>query len=101
MSALDQKPSDVVRPYWVEDKIDKRSIINVPMRYSRTNRGEGGALVAKSRLAITGHTDPTIGLYRTDAPTTSHLAMLLTAVIAINIPNGRVSPTRALHAGAA
>ena len=72
-------------PTELEDKIDKRSIISVPMRYVRTNRGEGGALVAKSRLTIAGHTDPAIGLYRTDAPTTSHLAVLLTAVIAISM----------------
>ena len=72
-------------PTELEDKIDKRSIISVPMRYVRTNRGEGGALAAKSRLTIAGHTDPAIGLYRTDAPTTSHLAVLLTAVIAISM----------------
>ena len=69
----------------LEDNIDHRSIIRVPMRYVRTNRGEGGALVAKSRLTIAGHTDPSIGLYQTDAPTTSHLAALLTAVIAISM----------------
>ena len=32
---------------------------------------------------MAGHTDPSIGLYRTDAPTTSHLAVLLTAVTTI------------------
>ena len=69
----------------LEDKMDRRNIISVPMRYVRTNRGEGGALVAKSRLAIAGHTDPAIGLYRTDAPTTSHLAVLLSAVIVVSM----------------
>ena len=49
-------------PTELEDKIDKGSIMSVPMRYVRTNRGEGGALVAKSRLAIAGPTDPAIGL---------------------------------------
>ena len=73
-----------VTPQDLEDKIDRKNIISVPMRYVRTNRGENGGFVAKSRLTIAGHTDPAIGLYRTDAPTTSHLAVLITAVIAAN-----------------
>lgn len=72
-------------PTELDDNIDNINIIIVPMRYVRTNRGEGGALVAKSRLTIAGHTDPSIGLYRTDAPTTSHLAVLLTAAIAVSM----------------
>ena len=55
------------------------------MRYVRTNRGEGGALAAKSRLTIAGHTYPAIGVYRSDAPTIYHLAVLLTAVIAVGM----------------
>ena len=41
--------------------------------------------MAKSRLTLAGHTDPAIGLYRTDAPTTSHLAVLITAVMAVSM----------------
>ena len=41
--------------------------------------------MAKSRLTLAGHTDPAIGLYRTDAPTTSHLAVLITAVTAVSM----------------
>ena len=72
-------------PPHMEKRMDANNIISVPMRYVRTNRGEGGALVAKSRLTLAGHTDPAIGLYRTDAPTTSHLAVLITAVIAVSM----------------
>ena len=72
-------------PPHMENRIDAKNIICVPMMYVRTNRGEGGALVAKSRLTLAGHTDPAIGLYRTDAPTTSHLAVLITAVIAVSM----------------
>ena len=82
---MGQEPSDCVRPPSMEGQANSKNIISVPMRYVRTNRGEGGALVAKSRLTLAGHTDPAIGLYRTDAPTTSHLAVLNTAVIAVSM----------------
>ena len=69
----------------MENQIDENHVISVPMRYVRTNRGEGGTLVAKSRLTLAGHTDPAIGLYRKDAPTTFHFAVLITAVIAVSM----------------
>ena len=68
-----------------DGQTDANSIISVPMRYVRTIRDEDGALVAKSRLTVAGHTDPAIGLYRAGAPTTSHLAVLITAVIAVSM----------------
>ena len=69
----------------MESQIGQKHAICVPMRYVRTNRGEAGALVTKARLTTAGHTDPTVGVYQTDAPTTSHLAVLITAVIAVNM----------------
>ena len=56
------------------------------MRYVRTNRGcNNEALNAKSRLVLPGHRDLQIGLYRTDAPTTSPLAVYVAAVIAVSM----------------
>ena len=75
-------------PTELEDQVDNKNIISVPMRYVRTNRGEGGALGTKSQLTIAGHTHPAIGLYRVDAPTTSHLAVMLTAVIVVSMEWG-------------
>ena len=40
---------------------------------------------AKSRLVIPGHLDPQIGLFRIDAPTTSPLAVMVCATIAISL----------------
>jgi len=68
-----------------EDNISSDLIIAAPMRYVRTNRSkEADELEAKSRLIIPGHTDPQLGLYRTDAPTTNHLSVVMCAVIAIS-----------------
>ena len=56
------------------------------MRYVRTNKNkETKALEAKSRLIIPGHTDPELGLHRTDAPTTTHLAVIVAATIAVSL----------------
>ena len=56
------------------------------MRYVRTTRGSSAEeLVYKSRLIIPGHRDPQLGLYRTDAPTTSGLAVLTCAAIAASL----------------
>ena len=41
--------------------------------------------MAKSRLTLAGHTDPAIGAHQTDAPTTSHLALLTNAVVAVSM----------------
>jgi len=71
------------RPVRDEKKIPKTKIITAPMRYVRTNRAKmWEEMIAKSRLIIPGHKDPQIGLYRTDAPTTSGLAVLVVAALA-------------------
>ena len=49
------------------------------------NRGKTDDIEAKSRLVIPGHLDPQIGLFRTDAPTTSPLAVMVCATIAIRL----------------
>ena len=63
---------------------DVTNVIVAPMRFVRTNKGTIGLMV-KSRLIIPGHRDPQIGLYRTDAPTTSLLAVFTTATLAISM----------------
>jgi len=67
-----------------EPHVPKDKIISAPMRYVRTNRSKIlEILAAKSRLILLGHLDPQIGLYRTDAPTTSALAVYVAAAIAM------------------
>ena len=74
---------DIV-PAGEERNIPSELIIAAPMRFVRTNRGkESDELEAKSRLVIPGHTDPQLGLYRTDAPTTSHLAVMMCAIVSV------------------
>ena len=66
-------------------KIPKDKIITSPMRHVRTNKGTGEEdLIAKSRIIIPGHTDPQIGLYRSDAPTTTCLAVFVVAALAVS-----------------
>ena len=54
------------------------------MRFVRTRRGVDDEPQPKSRLILAGHADAAIGLYRTDAPTTSHLAVLISTVVAVS-----------------
>ena len=68
----------------MEKHIPKDKIISVPMRHVRTNRGKAPDIEAKSRLIIPGQHDPQLGLFRTDSPTTSSLAVLVCATIAIS-----------------
>ena len=66
-----------------EQDIGKDKVVSAPMRYVRVNRGQDGEIEMKSRLVIPGHTDPQLGLFRTDSPTTSGLAVLVCTVIAL------------------
>ena len=69
-----------------EKKIPRGNITAAPMRYVRTNRGKNNEmLAAKSRIVLSGHWDPQLGLYRTDAPTTSGLAVCVAASIAVSM----------------
>ena len=66
-----------------ESKVARELIFTAPMRFVRTNRSrQPDELIAKSKLIIPGHTDPQLGLYRTDAPTTSGLAVMVVATLA-------------------
>jgi hypothetical protein len=66
-----------------ENKIARELIFTAPMRFVRTNKSkQPEELIAKSRLIIPGHMDPQLGLYRTDAPTTSGLAVMVVATLA-------------------
>ena len=58
-------------------------IITAPMRHVRTNKGQGSKVEAKSRLVIPGQHDPQLGLFRTDAPTTSSLAVWVCASLGV------------------
>ncbi len=73
-------------PSELEGEIPKTKIISAPMRFVRTNRSNSSTdpLEAKSRLVVFGFTDPALGLYRTDAPTTSHLAVMLRATLSLS-----------------
>ena len=56
------------------------------MRYVRTDKSNMPTTSEpKSRLVLPGHRDPQLGLYRTDAPTTTGLAVLMTACIAVSM----------------
>ena len=68
-----------------EKKIPQNKIIAAPIRQVRVNRGKTDDIEANSRLVILGHLDPQIGLFRTDAPTTSPLAVLVCATIAMSL----------------
>ena len=66
-----------------ENKIARELIFTAPMRFVRTNKSkQPEELIAKSQLIIPGHMDPQLGLYRTDAPTTSGLAVMVVASLA-------------------
>ena len=73
-----------ILPKHDEAGVDKKKIISVPMRFVRTNRGVDDELQPKSRLILAGHADLAISLYRNDAPTTSHLAVLIATVLAVS-----------------
>ena len=56
-----------------------------PLRYVRTNKGsKTNELKPKSRIVVPGHTDPELGEFRTDSPTTSTLAVQAAATIAVS-----------------
>ena len=73
-------------PKQKEHLVDESKTIAAPMRFVRTNKGRlGEALIGKCRLVLPGHRDPQIGWYRTDAPTTSPLAVYVAAVITLSM----------------
>jgi hypothetical protein len=72
-----------VVPLGKESSIPRDQVFSAPMRFVRTNKSKDPEkLQAKSRLIIPGHRDPQLGLYRTDSPTTSGLAVMVVATIA-------------------
>lgn len=64
-------------------KIPRDAVFRSPMRMVRTNKQQKSLLplIAKSRLVIPGHTDPHLGMFRTDAPTTSLAATKMAKAI--------------------
>ena len=78
----------VVKPLtaYEERQVPKDKIFSSPLRFVRTNKGEKTkALKAKSRLVVPGHRDPDLGEFRTDSPTTSTLAVQVTAAVAVSM----------------
>ena len=66
--------------------IPKEAIFKIPMRVVRTNRSKVvGELIAKSRATLPGHMDPGLGDYRTDAPTTTSLAVDIMLTLAVSL----------------
>ena len=67
-----------------ERNIPKSKIFRSPLRMVRVNKSGGVLLplIAKSRLVVPGHLDPGLGMFRTDAPTTSLTATRLAKAVA-------------------
>ena len=66
------------------NNLPRENIFTAPMRFVLANKATApGSVQAKSRLTTPGHMDPQSGLYRTDAPTTSGLAVLTMVAIAV------------------
>ena len=77
--------NNVVRRLTPEElkKVDKQHVFTAPARMVRVNKGAmEGILKAKSRMVLPGHTDPGLGSFRSDAPTTLRSAVQLTKIIA-------------------
>ena len=66
-----------------EHRAPKHKVFKSPLRMVRVNRTGGTLqpLVAKSRLVVPGHLDPGLGMFRTDAPTTSLTATRLVKAV--------------------
>ena len=75
----------VVRRLTPEEKgrVQKYNVFRSPMRMVRTNKQQKMLLpiLAKSRLVIPGHTDPNLGFFRTDSPTTSLTSVRLAKAV--------------------
>ena len=65
------------------NRVQKHNVFRSPMRMVRTNKQQKMLLpiLAKSRLVIPGHTDPNLGFFRTDSPTTSLTSVRLAKAI--------------------
>ena len=64
-------------------KVPREAVFKSPMRMVRVNKQQKMLLplLAKSRLVILGHRDPHLGLFRTDAPTTSLVSVRMAKAI--------------------
>ena len=81
---------------WIQNGVVKRltpeerkrvspdMVFRTPMRMVRTNKQQKGLLpiLAKSRLVLPGHTDPGLGMFRTDSPTTGLVAVRMAKAVA-------------------
>ena len=77
--------NNVVRRLTAEElkNVDRQHVFTAPARMVRVNKGAiEGILKAKSRMVLPGHTDPGLGSFRSDAPTTLWSAVQLTKIIA-------------------
>ena len=65
-------------------KVSPDTVFRTPMRMVRTNKQQKGLLpvLAKSRLVLPGHTDPGLGMFRTDSPTTGLVAVRMAKAVA-------------------
>ena len=65
-------------------RVPSHRVFRVPARVVRTNKAALGSdlLQAKSRIVLPGHTDPDLGMVRTDSPTTQESAVRLALCLA-------------------
>ena len=70
-------------------RIPRSKTIIAPLRMMHTNSSEAvDLLLAKSRLIVPGHLDPQLGEFRTDAPTTTPVAIRLLITTAVSLKWG-------------
>ena len=67
--------------------IPRSKIFRIPLRWVRVNKNKDlqgvAQLIAKSRLVLPGHADPHLGDFRTDAPTTTLMAVRVLKSVAM------------------
>ena len=67
-------------------RIPSSQIFRTPLRMVRVNKAKDSShLQPKSRLVVPGHTDPAIGEYRTDSPTTTPTAIRMMKSLAVTL----------------
>lgn len=67
-------------------KVPSSQIFRTPLRMIRVNKSKDPAVIqAKSRLVVPGHTDPAIGDYRTNSPTTTPTAIRMMKSLCVSL----------------
>ena len=68
-------------------QIPRKKMFRIPLRWVRVNKNKdidkAAEILAKSRLVLPGHADPGLGDFRTDAPTTTPMAVRILKSLAV------------------